>query len=365
MNSDTVLQKRLLDHLRTAVMLLDGDLRVRYLNAAAEMLLSTSAARVLGQPLPDYFFDDEEARSALKQCIEEGHPFTRREAKLNVAPGQQAMVDYSVSPIHEPGQAMALLVEMQSLDRLLRITREEGLIHAHQATRALVRGVAHEIKNPLGGIRGAAQLLERALPDPELAEYTRVIIDEADRLRSVADRMLGPRKRPAFAPVNVHECLEHVRQLLLAEYPEGVALVRDYDVSLPDVTADRDQLIQVLLNLMRNAMQALLEAGTENARVVMRTRVLRQFTIGAQRHRLVLRVDIEDNGPGIPKDLQETIFYPMVSGRANGSGLGLSIAQSIISQHQGLIECESEPGRTLFSLLLPMEPLDTTESNGS
>ena len=365
MKTDTVLQKRLLDHLRTAVLMLDSDLRVRYLNAAAEMLLSTSASRVLGQPLPDYFFDDEDTRGALKQCIDEGHPFTRREARLNVAPGVQSVVDYSVSPIQEPGQSLSLLIEMQSLDRLLRITREEALLHAHQATRALVRGVAHEIKNPLGGIRGAAQLLERALPDPELAEYTRVIIDEADRLRTVADRMLGPRKPPAFAPVNVHECLEHVRQLLLAEYPDGVRMLRDYDVSLPDVIADRDQLIQVLLNLMRNAMQALREANTENARVLIRTRVLRQFTIGAQRHRLVLRVDIEDNGPGIPEDLQETIFYPMVSGRANGSGLGLSIAQSIISQHQGLIECESEPGRTLFSLLLPVEPLDTTESNGS
>lgn len=365
MTTDTVLQKRLLDHLRTAVLMLDSDLRVRYLNAAAEMLLSTSATRVLGQPLPDYFFDDVDARSALKQCIEEGHPFTRREARLSVAPGQQAVVDYSVSPIHEPGQAMALLIEMQSLDRLLRITREDALLHAYQATRALVRGVAHEIKNPLGGIRGAAQLLERALPDPDLCEYTRVIIGEADRLRSVADRMLGPRKPPAFAPVNVHECLEHVRQLLLAEYPQGVALIRDYDVSLPDLIADRDQLIQVLLNLMRNAMQALLEAHTEDARVVMRTRVLRQFTIGALRHRLVLRVDIEDNGPGIPEDLQETVFYPMVSGRANGSGLGLSIAQSIISQHQGLIECESVPGCTLFSLLLPVEPLDTMETKGS
>ncbi len=365
MTTDTVLQKRLLDHLRTAVMMLDSDLRVRYLNPAAEMLLATSASRILGQRLPEYFFDDEDARSALQQCIEEGHPFTRREARLNVAPGQQAMVDYSVSPIHERGQSMALLVEMQSLDRLLRITREEGLMHAHQATRALVRGVAHEIKNPLGGIRGAAQLLERALPDPELAEYTRVIIDEADRLRSVADRMLGPRKPPAFAAVNIHECLEHVRQLLLAEHPEGVLLRRDYDVSLPDVVADRDQLIQVLLNLMRNAMQALLEAGTEDACVVMRTRVLRQFTIGTQRHRLVLRVEIEDNGPGISPELQETIFYPMVSGRANGSGLGLSIAQSIINQHHGLIECDSEPGRTRFSLLLPMEPVDTTESKGS
>ncbi len=358
---DITLHKRLLDHLRTAVIMLDDALCVRYLNPAAEMLLATSTSRAVGQPLPDYFFDDEEARLAIQQCIDDEHPFTQREARLSVAPGHEIMVDYSVSPINEPGQPLCLLMEMQSLDRLLRISREEALIHAHQATRALVRGVAHEIKNPLGGIRGAAQLLERALPDPELTEYTKVIIDEADRLRSVADRMLGPRKPPEFRAVNVHECLEHVRQLLLAEYPKGVAIWRDYDISLPDVIADRDQLIQVLLNLIRNATQALLESKTPAPRITMRTRVLRQFTIGAQRHRLVLRMDIIDNGPGIAEDVQETLFYPMVSGRASGTGLGLSIAQSIISQHQGLIECESQPGETVFSILLPMEQLDETE----
>ena len=360
------LPKGLLEHLRTAVLLLDADLRVLYLNGAAEILLSTSASRLLGHALPDYFFEDASALAALQQCLADGHPFTCREARLNVEPGRQSVVDYSVSPIYEPGREVALLIEMQSLDRLLRITREEALLHARQATRALVRGVAHEIKNPLGGIRGAAQLLERALPDVELAEYTRVIVDEADRLRALVDRMLGPRKPPAFRPVNIHECLEYVRQLLLAEYPRDVALERDYDVSLPEVFADRDQLIQVLLNLMRNAIQALLEAAIPQARVILRTRALRQFTIGTRRHRLVLRVDIEDNGPGIDEELRETLFYPMVSGRAKGTGLGLSIAQSIISQHQGLIECESEPGRTLFTLLLPVEPenayQETTET---
>ena len=363
--SGVALHKRLLDHLRTAVVMLDSKLHVRYLNPAAEMLLATSAVRAIGQPLPDYFFDDEEARSALQQCIRDEHPFTHREARWSVAPGNEVTVEYSVSPIHEPGQPLCLLLELQALDRLLRITREEALLHAHQATRALVRGVAHEIKNPLGGIRGAAQLLERALPDPELTEYTKVIIDEADRLRSVADRMLGPRKPPEFRPVNVHECLEHVRQLLLAEHPQGVSIWRDYDISLPDVVADRDQLIQVLLNLIRNATQALLESSTPQARIVMRTRVLRQFTIGVLRHRLVLRVDIIDNGPGIDPEVQETLFYPMVSGRASGTGLGLSIAQSIISQHHGLIECESVPGETVFSLLLPMEQPELIETEES
>lgn len=352
---DNPLYKRLLDHLRTAVLLVDARLVVRYLNPAAEMLLSTSAPRAIGSPLPDYFFDDEDARQALQGCIDDGHPFTRREAHLQTQPGQEITVDYSVTHISEPGFEATLLIEMQSLDRLIRITREEALIHANQATRALVRGVAHEIKNPLGGIRGAAQLLERALPDPELGEYTRVIIEEADRLRKLADRMLGPRRLPRIEDVNLHECLEHVRQLMLAEYPGKIDIRRDYDTSLPDIPVDRDQLIQVLLNLVRNAIQALVEADRDDGVVTLRTRVLRQFTIGAQRHRLVARVDVEDNGPGIPEDVRETLFYPMVSGRASGSGLGLSIAQSIISSHNGLIECESVPGQTVFSLLLPME----------
>lgn len=355
MTDNAGVQRRLLDHLHTGVLLLDEDLTVRYLNPAAEMLLSTSTARAVGRPLPDYFFHDQDVRHALRECIEKGHPFTRREAHLTVGPDQEVTVDYSVSQMNDPGFARGLVVEMQSLDRLLRISREDGLLHAHHATRALVRGVAHEIKNPLGGIRGAAQLLDRAAQDDETAEYTRVIIDEADRLRGLADRMLGPREIPDFQPMNVHEWLEHVRQLIVAEYPDQPGIWRDYDPSLPDVVADRDQLIQVVLNIMRNAVQALLESETPQPAIELRTRILRQFTIGAQRHRLAVRIDIEDNGPGVPDELQETLFYPMVSGRAAGSGLGLSIAQSIMSQHHGLIECDSEPGRTTFTLLLPVD----------
>jgi two-component system nitrogen regulation sensor histidine kinase GlnL len=367
MKNDLSLQRRLLDHLRTGVLLLDNRLVVRYLNPAAEMLLSTSAARAIGQPLPDYFFDDDDVRVALQECIDEGHPFTRREARLVVSPDQEITVDYSVSQLNEPGMPLSLLVEMQSLDRLLRISREEALIHAHNATRALVRGVAHEIKNPLGGIRGAAQLLDKELPgELDLGEYTRVIIDEADRLRNLADRMLGPRRAPDMREVNVHECLEHVRHLLLAEHPDTLHMVRDYDPSLPELLADRDQLIQVVLNLGRNALQALMESHTPEPTIILRTRVLRQFTIGAERHRHVIRIDIEDNGPGVPESLRETLFYPMVSGRAAGSGLGLSIAQSIVSQHHGLIECESRPGKTIFTVLLPMEqPEKRDESKSS
>ena len=361
MMSDLRFYKRLLDHLNTAVLLLDQALLLRYMNPAAEALLSLSAARALGRPLPSYLLADEDAAGALQRCLDQGHPFTRREARLCNAAGRDLTVDYSVSPLAEPDQPGNLLIEMQPLDRLLRISREDALVQSHQATRALVRGVAHELKNPLGGIRGAAQLLERALPDADLKEYTRVIIDEADRLRGIADRMLGPRRLPEVVSINLHECLEHVRQLVLAEHNGALCIERDYDPSLPEIRGDRDQLIQVFLNLLRNAVQALTEASTVQGRVTLRSRVLRQFTIGSQRHRLVARIEIEDNGPGVPPALQEMLFYPMVSGRANGSGLGLSISQAIVGQHQGLIECQSEPGKTVFSVLLPVDMLPAQE----
>lgn len=352
------LHKRLLDGLNTAVLLLDADLRVRYVNPAAEMLLSLSSARLIGEPLPACFLVDQDAREALRSAIDNSHPFSKREAELRVSPFHQVTVDYTVSPLIEPGQPVQLLMELQQIDRLQRISREEALIASHNATRALVRGVAHEIKNPLGGIRGAAQLLERALPEgSDLREYTRVVIDEADRLRALADRMLGPRSLPQFRPVTVLEALERVRSLINAEAPDQVDIVRDYDPSIPDIAADHDQLIQVLLNIVRNARQAITEneQQQERGRITLRTRAMRQITIGSVRHRLVCRIEIEDNGPGIPRDMIDHIFYPMVSGRAHGSGLGLSIAQSIVNQHHGLIECDSAPGRTTFTILLPFE----------
>eukprot|EP01132_Coremiostelium_polycephalum_P023306 gene23306-27725_t len=220
----------------------------------------------------------------------------------------------------------------------------------------LVRGLAHEIKNPLGGIRGAAQLLARELPDENLKDYTNVIIEEADRLRNLVDRMLGSNKLPSLAMTNVHEVLERVCQLVEAESQGCITLVRDYDPSIPDVLIDREQMIQAVLNIVRNAMQAISSQNELRlGRISLRTRALRQFTIGHVRHRLVTKVEIIDNGPGIPAELQETIFFPMVSGRPDGTGLGLAITQNIISQHQGLIECESHPGHTTFSIFLPLE----------
>jgi len=248
-------------------------------------------------------------------------------------------------------------MEIQQRDRLQRITREEEMLTQQETTRTLVRGMAHEIKNPLGGIRGAAQLLQRELDNPELQDFTRVIMEEVDRLRTLVDRMLGPNRAIETAPTNIHDVIEHVRTLLEAEGGDQVRFVRDYDPSIPEFMGDREQLIQAILNIARNALEILTQHPPADTAptITMRTRALRQFTIGHKRHRLACRVDIIDNGPGIPKELQQNIFYPMISGRADGTGLGLAITQSIVGQHQGLVECESRPGHTRFIIFLPLE----------
>ena len=362
------LTKSLLDNLTTAVILVDEQLRVQYLNPAAEQLLAASRSQLIGTPIRQLILDaDAHTEEDMKSALAELHPFTRREAHLLVANSMQsATVDYTVSPLSEPGTKPSLLMEIRPLDRLMRISREDGIISAHAATRALVRGVAHEVKNPLGGIRGAAQLLARELNDESLREYTDIIIDEVDRLRNLVDRMLGPRKLPQHTLVNIHEVLERVRSIMLADASSEAMLDRDYDPSLPELWADKDQLIQAVLNIVKNARQALSENATqENPKIVIRTRVQRQFTIGHVRYRLVILVEIEDNGPGVDKELQETLFFPMVSGRANGTGLGLSISQSIVNQHHGLIECDSQPGKTVFRLLLPVEQPQATTHVGA
>ena len=349
------LHRLLLDNLTTATILLNAELRLEYMNPAAEMLLAVSGQRSHGQFISELFTESPEALSSLRQAVEHAHPFTKREAMLTSLSGQTITVDYAVTPILSRGQTL-LLLEVHPRDRLLRITKEEAQLSKQETTKLLVRGLAHEIKNPLGGIRGAAQLLARELPDEGLRDYTNVIIEEADRLRNLVDRMLGSNKLPALSPTNIHEVLERVCSLVDLESQGSITLVRDYDPSIPELLVDREQMIQAVLNIVRNAMQALASQPEQRlGRITLRTRSLRQFTIGHTRHRLVCKVEIIDNGPGIPAELQETLFYPMVSGRADGTGLGLAITQTIISQHQGLIECESHPGHTLFSIFLPLE----------
>ncbi len=347
--------RQILDNLTTAVMLLDAELCVSYLNPAAEMLLAVSGQRILRQPIVELFNDPGATLESLNNSIRKAHPFTKREAQLNLTNGHCLMVDYSVTPIIA-SERNWVLMELHPRDRLLRITKEEAQLSKQEVTKVLVRGLAHEIKNPLGGIRGAAQLLARELPDQSLKDYTDVIIEEADRLRNLVDRMLGPYRPPNLQPINIHEITERVCSLIQAETHGRLELQRDYDPSIPDIMADREQLIQAVLNIVRNAMQAIEEhTQLERGQITLQTRALRQFTIGQSRHRLVCRLQIIDNGPGIPEDIVESIFYPMVSGRAEGTGLGLSITQNIISQHQGLIECDSEPGHTVFTMFLPLE----------
>lgn len=348
-----MLEKTVLDHMNTAVMLFGSDLCLRYLNAAAEMLFQVSARHVLGQPAASILpCPDSQVERRLNRALRSSQPFTERELNVSVADGRTITVNCTVLPLHHFDAPPDLLVELHQVDRQLRITREEHLLSQHQATQALIRGLAHEIKNPLGGLRGAAQLLERELPDQGLREYTRIIIDEADRLQTLMNRMIGPNRMPTRGMVNIHNVLEHVRGLVLAEFPNGPQVARDYDPSIPELMADQDRLIQAFLNLARNACAA---AGTAG-QIELRTRVLRQFTLGAKRHRLVLRVELIDNGPGIPEDLRDQIFFPMVSGHPGGTGLGLPIAQELINQHGGLIECESRPGETRFLVYLPLEP---------
>ncbi|SFC49677.1 two-component system, NtrC family, nitrogen regulation sensor histidine kinase GlnL [Marinospirillum celere] len=360
MNTAPELPRHLLENLTTAVMLLEQNLRLVYMNPAAEMLLAASLTRFRQQPVSLLFQEPDSGLDTLNQAATSGHPYTKREALLQLHNGENITVDYTISPIAELSNTQ-LIMEVFPRDRQLRISREEELVNKQETVRALVRGMAHEIKNPLGGIRGAAQLLERALPNEDLKDYTQVIIDEADRLRNLVDRMLGPNHLPSMEMLNIHEVLERVYTLAQAEFGDQIRLLRDYDPSLPEFLGDKEQLIQAVLNVVRNSMQALIESGQSNGRITLQSRAKRQFTLGAERHRLVCQVKVIDNGPGIPETMLENIFYPMVSGRAEGTGLGLTIAQAALQKHQGLIECKSRPGHTEFILLLPLDPCNSLD----
>jgi len=346
--------QRVLDNLTTAVLTFDSDLRLTAINPAGEMLLEASAKKIVGQRLADVLPQDQPLARSLAQTLVTRHAFTARGLRLELPGDRSLTLDCTVTPLMDDDASPAppaLLVELTQVDRLLRLTREDNLLDRQAANRAVMRGLAHEIKNPLGGLRGAAQLLERELADKSLKEYTRIIIHEADRLRKLVDRMVGPYQPPNKRAVNIHAILEHVRLLILAEVPSGLTIARAYDPSLPEFDGDPDQLVQAVLNIVRNSVQALDGKG----RIELRTRIERGYTIGHRRYRLELCAQIQDDGPGVPPELLEHIFYPMVTGRSDGTGLGLSIAQDIISRHGGSIECESRPGRTVFSLYLPLE----------
>ncbi|RMD70655.1 MAG: nitrogen regulation protein NR(II) [Gammaproteobacteria bacterium] len=341
----------IIENLNTAVLLLDRELRIRALNPSAEMMLAVSARQAKGQPLSAFLEDRPDLLALMARTLSEGHPVTERERPLRLSGGQVLTVDYTLTPLLDAPEK-TLLVELFQVDRHLRIAREEHLLHQNEAMSAIIRGLAHEIKNPLGGLRGAAQLLERELEDPDLKEYTRIIVEEADRLRNLVDRMLSPNHRSRKRPVNLHEALEHVRRLLQAEAPAHIRWITDYDPSIPECFADAEQIIQALINIVRNAIQAL---SQEPGTIRLRTRILRRFTLAGRFHRLAARIDIIDSGPGIPEGMVGQVFYPMVSQNPKGTGLGLPIAQTLIKQHGGIIECSSRPGETVFSIFLPLE----------
>ena len=344
-----------LDLLSSSVVLLDENLAIRYMNSAAENLLEVSSKTIVGARLDSVVECPGALQEALDHAFTQGWSYTGQSIRLTRNDGVVLLLNCTVNPTDSP-QAR-LLVELWPIDQQLKATREERQISDQLASRELIRNLAHEIKNPLGGIRGAAQLLEHELNNPSLREYTQVIIKEADRLQDLMKRLLSPHRPMQPAPVNIHEILERVRSLLTAEFPQTLSVRRDYDTSLPDLVGDREQLIQTVLNIARNAAQAIKGAsGGEPAggQITLRTRVDRQVTLAKRRHRLALELQVIDNGPGIPDDIRERMFYPLVSGRQGGSGLGLTLAQSFIQQHQGTIECESRPGYTCFTIRMPL-----------
>lgn len=353
-SADSALQ--VLDNLSTAVILFDRDLRLTGINSAGEDLLSVSQRRVMGHNPDGIIAPPSLLHEMIERCLKTGHPYTERGLPLVLQNEHSITVDCKVTPVLEDEECNQIIVELVDADTLQRVMREENLAMLHDAARESIRGMAHEIKNPLGGIRGAAQLLEHELDNghSELIEYTSIIIQEADRLRNFIDRMLASDRKITTTKVNIHELLEYVCSLVEAEYKEAFDIERDYDPSLPDLQADREQVIQAMLNVVQNAIQAAGPLG----HVCLRTRILRQFTIQKRVHRLVIRVDIVDDGPGIPPEIETGIFYPMITGRPEGTGLGLSIAQSIINLHGGMIEYERTDEKTIFSIFLPTEQED-------
>ncbi len=339
-----------LDLLSTAVIVLDRTQVVTHANPAAEDLFHVSRMTMAGHPLAELLADPAPVSAAIATATSNAASFTQHDVTVGLlaGPAHRVRATLTVTPF-ESETGAGYLLEMAPLQQQLKIAREERLLDQTQVNRELIRNLAHEIKNPLGALRGAAQLLDRELERPELHEYTQVIMAEADRLQSLMDRLLTPHRLPQPTALNIHEVTERVRSLILAEFP-GVRVIRDYDTSLPALTADREQLIQAVLNVARNAAQAMKGQGT----ITLRSRVSRRVTLARRVYRLAIVLQVVDDGPGIPEELRERVFFPLVSGREGGTGLGLTLAQTFVTQHQGIIEVDSQPGHTCFSILLPL-----------
>lgn len=341
------------DLLATLVAVVNVDGHVVFANAALEDAIGTSRRTIEGSQFAEFFVQPQTLRNALEGAGSNEFAALRYDAWLK-------RLNHEPVPVHvivaQTDRSDEVIIELLPLEQQAKQDREERLIDQAQANKELIRNLAHEIKNPLGGIRGAAQLLQMEVESRDLIEYTQVIIHEADRLQTLVDRLLAPHRRPhVVGDVNIHEVCERVRSLILAEFPRGLRVVRDYDTSIPEFRGDREQLIQAVLNIAHNAAQALSDrVAAGEAQITFRTRIARQVTFGKQRYRLALELHVIDNGPGVPDSIKDRIFYPLVSGREGGSGLGLTLAQTFVQQHHGLIECDSTPGRTDFKILIPL-----------
>ena len=353
MATEPSMDTRAFDLLATLVAIVRTDGVVVFANAALEDIMGISRRNIEGVALSQYFAQPEAFENALKGAQTHAFAVMRYDAYLHRPSQDPLPVHVIVAPTDRTGE---ILIELLPLEQQTRQDREERLIDQAQANKELIRNLAHEIKNPLGGIRGAAQLLQMEVEGRDLVEYTQVIIHEADRLQVLVDRLLAPHRRPhVVGDVNIHEVCERVRSLIVAEFPKGLRVVRDYDTSIPEFRGDREQLIQAVLNIVHNAAQALNERVIDgDAEIILRTRINRQVTFGKQRYRLALELHVIDNGPGIPDEIKDRLFFPLVSGRDGGSGLGLNLAQTFVQQHHGLIACDSVPGRTDFKILIPL-----------
>jgi two-component system nitrogen regulation sensor histidine kinase GlnL len=337
----------IIESMTTAIVVLDDSIRTVSLNSAAEILFKISQRQASFIPFQSLLPGESELFKSLNRVKETGDALIEREVKLYIPSTGELVVDCSIKLIETADSVPYIMLELTQLDFQQRISRDESF----QTQQQVLRGLAHEIKNPLGGLRGAAQLLERQLDSEELKEYTKIIISEADRLQTLMARMLGPYQQSEKQSVNVHEVLQHVRQLVDAEVDDRMKFVGDYDPSIPPLYVDYDQLIQICLNIIRNAVQALKGVGV----ITLRTRILRNLTIEKKHHRLGMVIEIEDNGPGVPQQLQDSLFYPLVSGRAEGSGLGLYLVQNLVQRNAGTVSCNSQPGQTIFSIIFPLE----------
>ncbi|MCJ7556383.1 MAG: ATP-binding protein [Gammaproteobacteria bacterium] len=352
--------RNILDHLATAVLTLDDGLRVRYMNSAAEELFGLSARQASGHGISRLVLNSDELESIARRVLDRHTSLTGRDLELvpREAAALPLAVDCSASIFQPRLEENGVLLEFQDTTRLRRINRETELILQHGASRKIIRQLSHEIKNPLAGLKGAAQLLQSELDGSDLVEYTGVMVREVDRLAKLIDRMLGPTGPPDFQPCNVHELLGHVLQLVASEAPPGVRSLSDFDLSLPPLNLDRALMMQVFLNLARNALQAMGEQGE----LILRTRVHSNVTLANRRYRQAALIEVQDNGPGVDAAVVDTLFYPLVTTRRDGTGLGLAISQDLVNRHAGLIEFSSRPGHTVFQVLLPMSTVSDNEN---